>query len=65
VKATNKEKQEFYEMLLAFTGLSLGLPSQAEESKDAAMAVQAREFATQVLKLLLKVDASQVHFDRP
>jgi hypothetical protein len=65
VKATNKEKQELYEMLLAFTGLSLGLASHAEESKDAAMAAQARELATQLLKLVLKVDASQVHFDRP
>jgi outer membrane murein-binding lipoprotein Lpp len=64
-KVSNKEKQQLYEMLITFTGLSLALASQAEETKDEAMAAQARELATQLLKLVLKVDAAQVRFERP
>jgi len=63
-KVSNKEKQQLYEMLITFTGLSLALASQAEETKDEAMAAQARELATQLLKLVLKVDAAQVRFER-
>ena len=59
-KASAKEKQQLYDMLIAFTGLPLALYTEGKERNDAAQMKQARELAGQLVQLVLKVDAKSI-----
>lgn len=59
-KASAKDKQQLYDALLAFTGLSLAISEDAKERGDAKQAAQAKELSANLLKLVLKVDASKI-----
>lgn len=59
-KASAKDKQQLYEMLIAFTGLPLAIYTDAKERGDAAQMRQARELAAKLIELVLKVDAKDV-----
>lgn len=59
-RASNKDKQELYELLIGFTGIPLAIFSEAEETKDAAELAKARELAGQLLQLVLKTDAAKI-----
>lgn len=59
-KATAKDKQQLYEMLIGFAGLPLAIYTSAKESGDAAQVAQARELAAKLIELVLKVDAKDV-----
>ncbi len=59
-KATAKEKQQLYELLIGFTGLPLTIATEGKERGDEAQVKQARQLAAQLLELVLKVDVSQM-----
>lgn len=59
-KASAKDKQQLYELLIGFTGLPLAIYTEGKERGDAEQVKQARQVAAQLLQLVLKVDAEQV-----
>ncbi|MEW6434852.1 MAG: DUF6683 family protein [Myxococcota bacterium] len=59
-KASAKDKQQLYELLIGFTGLPLAIYTEGKERGDAEQVKQARQVAAQLLQLVLKVDAAQV-----
>lgn len=59
-KASAKDKQQLYDLLIAFTGLPLAIYTDARERGDAAQMKQAKELAAQLLQLVLKVDAKSI-----
>lgn len=63
-KATNKEKAQLYETLIAFTSLPLAIYADAKERNDAAQLAQAKEIAANLLQLVLKVDAAKVQLPK-
>jgi hypothetical protein len=59
-KASAKDKQQLYDMLIAFTGLPLAIYTEGKERGDAAQMKQGQELAAQLLQLVLKVDAKSI-----
>jgi hypothetical protein len=59
-RASAKDKQQLYDLLIGFTALPLALYTGATEQHDDAQLQQARELAAQLLQLVLKVEASQL-----
>lgn len=59
-KASAKDKQQLYDLLIGFTGLPLAIYTEGKERGDADQVKQARELASQLLQLVLKVDANSV-----
>jgi len=59
-KASAKDKQQLYEVLIGFTGLPLAIYTEAKERGDAAQMKQAQELAAKLIELVLKVDAKSV-----
>ncbi|MBL8918188.1 MAG: hypothetical protein JNJ54_04970 [Myxococcaceae bacterium] len=59
-KASAKDKQQLYEVLIGFTGLPLAIYSEGKERGDEAEVKRAQELAAKLLELVLNVDASQV-----
>lgn len=59
-KASAKDKQQLYEMLIGFTGLPLAIYTEAKERGDAAQMKQAQELAAKLIELVLKVNAKDV-----
>ncbi|MBE2250214.1 MAG: hypothetical protein IAE78_11750 [Myxococcus sp.] len=62
-KASAKEKQQLYELLIGFTGLPLALFAEGKERGDEAQVKTAQELSAKLLELVLKVDASQVKLE--
>jgi hypothetical protein len=58
-KASNKEKQQLYDMLLGLTGIPLAVATDAKERKDAEQEALARELAGKLLELVLKIDPAK------
>lgn len=56
VKASAKDKQQLYEVLLAFTGLPLASYTEGKERGDAEQVKQAGQLAAQLLELVFKAD---------
>lgn len=61
-RASQKEKQQLYEVLIGFTGVPLAIYTDAKERGDARQLQQARELSAQLLKLVFKQDAAQLQF---
>jgi len=59
-KASAKDKQQLYDLLIGFTGLPLAIYTEAKERGDAAQMKQAQELAAKLIELVLKVDAKSV-----
>jgi hypothetical protein len=59
-KASAKEKQQLYELLIGFTGLPLAIFTEGKERGDEAQVKQAQELAAKLLELVLKVDATTI-----
>lgn len=59
-KATAKQKQEMYELLIGFTGVPLAIWEDAKSRGDEKQMKQAQEVAAKLIELVLKTDASQV-----
>lgn len=59
-KASAKDKQQLYDLLIGFTGLPLAIYTDAKERGDAAQLQQAREVAAKLIELVLKVNAKDV-----
>lgn len=59
-KASAKDKQQLYDLLIGFTGLPLAIYTEANERGDAAQMKQAQELAAKLIELVLKVDAKSV-----
>lgn len=59
-KASAKDKQQLYELLIGFTGLQLAIYTEGKERGDEAQVKRARELSANLLQLVLKVDAAQV-----
>lgn len=59
-KASSKDKQQLYELLIGFTGLPLAIYTEGKERNDVAQMKQAKELAAQLLQLVLKVDAKNI-----
>jgi hypothetical protein len=59
-KASAKDKQQLYEVLIGFTGLPLAIYTEGKERGDEAQVKRAQELAAKLLELVLKVDASKV-----
>ena len=59
-KASAKDKQQLYELLIGFTGLPLAIYTEGKERGDEGQVKRAQELAAKLLELVLKVDASKV-----
>ena len=59
-KASAKDKQQLYDLLIGFTGLPLAIYTEANERGDAAQMKQAQDLAAKLIELVLKVDAKSV-----
>ncbi|MFZ5443125.1 MAG: DUF6683 family protein [Myxococcota bacterium] len=59
-KASAKDKQQLYELLIGFTGLPLALYTEAKERGDQQQVQQARELAAQLIQLVLKTDVKSI-----
>jgi hypothetical protein len=59
-KASAKDKQQLYDLLIGFTGLPLAIYTEAKERGDTAQMKQAQELAAQLVQLVLKVDAKSI-----
>jgi len=59
-KASAKDKQQLYELLIGFTGLPLAVYTEGKERGDAAQVKQARELAANLIELVFKVKAKDV-----
>lgn len=59
-KASAKDKQQLYELLIGFTGLPLAIYSEGKDRGDEAEVKRAQDLSAKLLELVLKVDASQV-----
>lgn len=59
-KASNKDKQQLYELLIGFTGMPLTMAAQAGTQHDEKGAAAAKALAGQLIQLVLKVDPSKL-----
>ena len=59
-KASAKDKQQLYELLIGFTGLPLAVYTEGKERGDAAQVKQAQALAANLIELVFKVKASDV-----
>lgn len=59
-KASNKDKQQLYDLLIGFTGIPIAILADAQERHDAEQEKQAREIAANLIRLVLKVEPSQI-----
>jgi hypothetical protein len=59
-KASAKDKQQLYEVLLAFTGLPLASYTEGKDRGNAAQVKEAGQLAAQLLELVFKVDAKSL-----
>ena len=62
-KMPNRDKQAFYNILIAFTGIPLATYSEGKESANADTVNAARQLAGEMIKMILKTDPAGVRFE--
>lgn len=62
-KMPNRDKQGFYNTLIAFTGIPLATYTEGKQSGDEATVKVARQLAGEMIKLVLKTDPELVKFE--
>jgi hypothetical protein len=62
-KMPNRDKQAFYNILIAFTGIPLATYSEGKESGNTDTVNAARQLAGEMIKMILKTDPASVRFE--
>ena len=62
-KMPNRDKQAFYNVLIAFTGIPLATYTEGKESGNADTVKTARLLAGEMIKMVLKADPESVRFE--
>jgi hypothetical protein len=62
-KMPNRDKQAFYNVLIAFTGIPLATYSEGKESGNVDTVNAARQLAGEMIKMVLKTDPASVRFE--
>jgi hypothetical protein len=62
-KMSNRDKQAFNNMLIAFAAIPLATYSEGKENGDAATLKASRDLAGQLIEMVLKADPEKMRFD--